>query len=436
LYIQVVREEVMKNKLPVIIIFFVIFILVTPVWTVAFGGRLLEDNINDQLKDGLYNYENIPVEVVENSKIYLPIIFTIDTFEEATEVIAGGGHSCALTGNSGVKCWGRNSWGQLGDGTNNNSNIPVDVVELGTEVVTMTGGGLHTCALTSSGGIKCWGLNYDGQLGDGTYTDSNVPSDVVGLGGGTSVVSAGWNHTCTLIGSGEVKCWGNNEFGQLGNGTNNKSNTPVDVVGLGSEISTLTGGGVHTCVLTSSGGIKCWGENEYGQLGDGTNTDSNTPVEVIGLDSGATAVATGIHHTCALTSNGGVKCWGWNTSGQIGDGTNINRNIPTNVIGLESGIAAVSAGGDHTCALTSSGEVKCWGGNYDGQLGDGTNIRKYIPVDVVGLGDGVVMVTTGHSHTCAMTSSGEVKCWGQNTYGQLGNGTNNHSNIPVDVVSF
>jgi len=278
----------------------------------------------------------------------------------------------------------------------------------------ISAGGYHTCALTSSGGVMCWGDNNYGQLGDGTTTDRSTPVDVVGLSSGDTAIATGGYHTCALTSSGGVRCWGRNHYGQLGDGTTTNRTTPVDVVGL-SGVTAIAAGVYHTCALTSSGGVRCWGFNFYGQLGDGTTTTHRTtPVDVVGLSSGVTAIAAGGYHTCGLTSSGGVRCWGQNTYGQLGDGTTTDRSTLVDVVGLSSGVTAIAGGGYHTCALTSSGGVKCWGQNVYSQLGDGTTTDRYTPVDVVGLSSGVTAIAAGVYHTCALTSSGGVKCWGYN----------------------
>ena len=188
----------------------------------------------------------------------------------------------------------------------------------------------------------------------------------------------------------------------------------------------VAAGGYHTCILNTSGGVKCWGRNDGGQLGYGASDyppDKNSPVDVIGLDRGIRSIAAGGYHTCALTTGGGVKCWGKNGDGQLGDGTTENKSSPVNVVGLDSGVVAIAASYTHTCALTSAGGVKCWGYNSFGQLGDNTTTKRSIPTDVIGLDSGIQAIVTGYGHSCALNTGGGVKCWGYNFLGQLGDNT-------------
>jgi len=355
--------------------------------------------------------------------------------------IAVGPHTCVLSSAGGVRCWGPNSLGQLGDGTSTSRYAPVDVSGLSSGVTAIAIGGTHTCALTGVGGAKCWGDNALGQLGDGTTTSRSTPVDVVALTGGVVAIAAGGQHTCALMSGGGVKCWGRNDRGQLGDGTATTRGTPVDVLGLVSGVSAIAAGEDETCAVTAGGGVKCWGMNKYGQLGDGTAANRHTAVDVVGLSSGATAISVGWSHACALMSTGGVKCWGSNQYGQLGDGTTAARTTAVDVAGLTSAVTAITAGPIHTCALTRIGGVRCWGSNSLGQLGDGTKTERSTPVGVVGLASGVTALAAGGAtshaaggaHACAITGAGGVKCWGYNNLGQLGDGTTTARASPVDV---
>ena len=347
-----------------------------------------------------------------------------------------GVHAPLQTGGQ-VRCWGWNVYGQLGDGSNADSSTPVAVNGL-TDVVALTGGLYHTCALLASGVVSCWGYNYYGQLGDGSTTDRTTPVAVNGL---TDVVAltAGSRHTCALLASGQVHCWGRNNYGQLGDGSTTQRSTPVAVNGL-TDVVALTAGGYHTCALLASGGVSCWGYNYYGQLGDGRDTTSSTPVAVNGLTD-VVGLTGGFYHTCALLASGELLCWGYNGYGQLGNNTWSDSSKPVAVvekdqdgmvIGNLTNVVALTAGGYHTCALLASGGVRCWGRNYYGQLGNDSTTQSSTPVAVNELTD-VVALTAGDHHTCALLASGEVRCWGYNYYGQLGDGTTTKSSTPVPV---
>ena len=346
-----------------------------------------------------------------------------DDLEAAVAVSTGFFHSCALTDDGGVKCWGLNDSGQLGDGTTTSRLTPGDVVGLSTGVTAISNSDYrHMCALTDGGGVKCWGANDSGQLGDGTTTNRSTPVDVIGLSSGVRAISAGKGHTCAVTTQGGVKCWGY-EWDLYG-----QDLTPQDNVGIQSGIQAVEAASSTTCVLTDGGGVKCWGVNDSGKLGDGTTTSRLTPVDVVGLSTGVTAISGGAVHMCALTEAGGVKCWGSNYSFQLGDGTTTNRLTPVDVVGLSTGVTAISVGRDHTCALMTGGGVKCWGNGGFGQLGDGTQTSRSTPVDVIGLSSGATAIDTGGYGSCAVMAGGGVKCWGD--------GGQRASTVPVDLVGF
>lgn len=233
------------------------------------------------------------------------------------------------------------------------------------------------------------------------------------------LATVGQEHSCAIISGGEVLCWGRNNYGQLGNDSTDDSLDPVLVEGLAGSIVALASGQHHTCALNSDGAVFCWGRNFEGQLGDGSTTNRRTAVAVSGLSSGVTAIGAGYEHTCAVLTGGALKCWGKNHRGQLGDNSTTNRSTPVGVMGVASGAVKVSGGWGHTCALISNG-MKCWGYNSDGQLGDGSTDDRLTPTQVSGLTSGVTAITVGRDHTCAVVS-GAAKCWGNNLLGAVGN---------------
>jgi len=392
------------------------------------------ENWRGELGDGTSGHALTPVELIAVSS-------------GSTAVTSGANYICAVV-SGGVKCWGDNYYGQLGDGTTTDSSSPVEVTVSGsplTGVNDVTAGAYHTCALVSDR-VKCWGYNGYGQLGDETTTWSLEPVEVKINGSpltGVTAISAGANHTCALVSSG-VKCWGQNYLGQLGDGTTNYSSTPVDVLVEVNPDTPLTGvtdvsaGNEHTCAVVP-GGVKCWGYNFYGQLAEGTYTDRTTAVDVLVAANtplaGVSAISSGGWHTCALVS-GGLKCWGNNDYGQLGAESIMGSPRPVDVLATEStllaGVSDVSSGDDHTCALVSGG-LKCWGENQNGGLGDGTFQHRFRPVDAITVDVGVSAVSAGDSLTCAVVSGG-VKCWGNNWYGQMG--FEGRAFTPRDAVVF
>lgn len=349
---------------------------------------------------------------------------------------AGESQTCAIV-SGGLHCWGLNSFGGLGDGTTNGSSVPVGVVGLASGVAAVgVANGYFSCALTTSGAVLCWGLNSNGSLGDGTAIDSLVPVPVAGLASGVVALSTGSLHACAVTAAGVVTCWGSNGSGQLGNSAFLSTSLPVDVKGVSSVVAVGAGEG-HTCALTSTGAVKCWGTNDAGQLGNGTTFKSSTPVDVIGLQSGVVAIAAGAYHNCAVLVGGGLKCWGYGSAGQLGAGSQQSSSIPLDVANLSSPVASVAVGASHTCAILTSGAVKCWGYNEYGQLGSGSpGGISVVPLDVVGLSSAATVAALGLVHTCVGLADGKVACWGGNGVGQLGNGSTTSTAVPTEVVGL
>jgi alpha-tubulin suppressor-like RCC1 family protein len=305
-----------------------------------------------------------------------------------------------------------------GSASDPSSSVTPRTVNTLTTVVAVSAGGDHPCAVLGDGSVRCWGNNAFGQLGNGTIRSTASPVVVRGITSATAVTSGG-NHTCALLTGGTVSCWGFNSTGQLGNGTKNESHVPVAVSGI-SNATAIAAGLAHTCALLATGTVRCWGLNLNGQLGNGTTSNSSVPVQVSGITNATAIDANSEGHTCALLADGTVRCWGWNLNGQLGNGTTIDSSTPVAVKDLTAA-KAIAAGGDHSCALLTDGTVRCWGWNPFGQLGNGKTASSSTPVAVSGLVNATA-ITAGQVHTCAMLGAGVV-CWGDNRVGQLGDGT-------------
>ena len=351
-------------------------------------------------------------------------------------------HTCALTHttNAGVRCWGANTTGQLGDGTLINRTSPVDVQGLSSGVAAVGVGDTFSCALLTNGQVKCWGSNSVGQIGNSLIVTTQVPVNVMtGPGGipltGAVALSVGRAHACVLLNSGGAKCWGGNNSGQLGNGSLGTTVIPTDVMGYSSGVRMIDAGGHHTCLVTSPDNHAfCFGSNSSGQLGNGTYVNSALPVAVTGVTN-AVEVSAGLDFSCARRSTGAAICWGNNSEGTLGDGSAVGQPEPISVSVIGTDAKRISAGLDHTCATRASdGEVLCWGRGQEGQLGDSTSTLRTAPATANPTVKYAYDISTRGSHTCAWMGTCSAKCWGANTSGQLGNGTTNSAPSPVSIA--
>ena len=391
-------------------------------------------------------------------------------------IVAGGFHTCALLDNGSVKCWGINSSGQLGledtnsrgDAANEMSDF-LPVVKLGTNrsARNIVAGGYHTCAILDNGTVKCWGDNVYGQLGLGDVNNRGDSTGEMGdslatvdLGTGRTAksLSAGIFHTCAILDNNAVKCWGRNGFGQLGlgnvahrgDGANEMGdNLPVVNLGTNRTARSLSIGSFHTCALLDNYTVKCWGYNNYGQLGKGDTTNrgsgsnemgDNLTVIDLGTNRTARSITSGQYHNCVILDNLTTKCWGYNAAGELGLGDTTNRgdsasqmgdSLPTVSLGTNRTARSIATGGFHNCVILDNGTSKCWGRNGSGQLGtgdtasrgDGSNeMGDNLATLSLGTNRSARALTAGGGDTCALLDNGSLKCWGQNADGQLGLG--------------
>ncbi|HEY5159514.1 MAG TPA: hypothetical protein VII83_00445 [Gaiellaceae bacterium] len=365
-------------------------------------------------------------------------VFAAQPVTGATSVSAGGTLTCILVGGGSVKCWGYNFDGELGNSTMVNSSTPVSIGGIN-GAIAVNSGYKHTCVVFPGGTVSCWGYNQTGALGNGTTANNSFPTSVSGLSG-VVASSSGAAHTCAVLASGELYCWGDNEAGELGMGSVTKgapfgTSNPVQVE-KGAAIVGVSAGFVNTCALISGGSIDCWGYNRDGQVGDGTVNRvrpyaSPSPSRVVGITK-AVSISAGYFHTCALIAGGTVECWGHITASDFAPTPLLESAVPEQVPGITNAIS-ISTGGFHTCALLAGGSVKCWGADQFGQLGDGKLTDSVKPVAVAGI-KRAVSISSGVLHSCALLVGGAVKCWGGNDEGELGTGTLTASSRPLSVV--
>jgi alpha-tubulin suppressor-like RCC1 family protein len=329
-------------------------------------------------------------------------------------IAAGFGHACAIADGT-VQCWGDNSYGTLGRGTRDVVTVPT-AVTLPANVTAFAVGGGNVCALLAGDVVSCWGANRFGELGDGSRSSVYQPVTVVtGITGVVGIAArfdraCAWNTTA-------ARCWGDNSYGILGTGVASRDRLSPQTVTVASNLKRITLGSTHTCAITSSNTVSCWGHNHHGELGNNTTTDSLAAVTV--QLASVTQLEAGQHHTCALLNDGSLHCWGDNATGQVGNNSTTDVTLPTPVSTL-SAVTDVSLGRRHTCAI-AGGNLYCWGSNDFGQLGLGSRTTQLQPVQLA-LPAPAVDVEAGFNTTCARLADDTVYCWGEGSLGQIANG--------------
>lgn len=367
-------------------------------------------------------------------------------------VTAGSKATCGLTQSGRLYCWGSDRDGQLGDNrilVDSTTPVPVEGVAATADWASVSVGGMHTCAIRTSGRLYCWGQSDHGALGDaGGYNFSPTPTEVAGRASNWASVSAGFDHTCAIKTSGRLFCWGFDFRGQLGNDSERRDrHRPTEVAGHFTNWQSVSAEGLRTCAIRSPGRLYCWGSDSRGALGDGgPNRARPTPVRV-GAAADWASVAVEWSHTCGLRTTGHLFCWGDDTAGALGNNAQLrNRNRPVEVAGHATDWTSVTLGfaGDEdgirpgtTCAVKITGRLFCWGSDVLGMLGNGgADTNRPVPTEIAGNATDWAFVDAGSNHVCAVKTTDLLYCWGSNLYGQLGDGSSRNSRaIPVEVAA-
>jgi len=428
------------------------------------SGRIFTWGYNwaGQLGDSTTDNKFTPTEITNQ--------FSLLPGETITQVALGDLHSSATTSSGRIFTWGINWYGQLGDGTTDNKSVPTEITNQfslfsGETITQVSLADYHSSAITSSGRIFTWGANWVGQLGDGTTIDKSTPTEItnqLSLFSGETVtqVSLGYDYSSAITSRGRIFTWGYNFNGQLGDGSWTNKSTPIEITNQfslfsGETITQVALGYTHSAAITSIGRIFTWGYNLYGQLGDGTTDNQSVPTEItnqFSILSGEiiTQVSLGYEYSSGITSSGRIFTWGRNDNGQLGDSTTINKSIPReigynifniirNPLPASENITQVFLGYGYSSAITSSGRIFTWGSNWYGQLGDGTSTDILIPTEITHqfgllLGETITQVSLGYGHSAAITSSGRIFTWGNNWDGQLGDGTTDNQSVPTEIT--
>jgi len=344
-------------------------------------------------------------------------------FKNWQTISAGAWHTAAIRDDGTLWAWGQNNFGQLGDGTTTDSSIPVQESTKTNDWKTVYAGVTHTTAIKNDGTLWAWGQNYYDQLGDGTTTDSSIPVQESTKTNDWKAVSAGACHTTAIKNDGTLWAWGGNIYGRLVSSTTTGNGIPVQENTKANDWKAIYAGGNHTAATKDDGTLWAWGQNVSGQLGYATTTDSSSPVQENTKANDWKTIYAGVTHTAAIKNDGTLWAWGQNNFGQLGDGTTTQRSIPVQENTRANNWKAVCAGYWHTAAIKEDGTLWAWGQNNFGQLGDGTTTQRSIPVQENTRANNWKVVCVGYWHTVAIKDDGTLWTWGYNNFGQLGNGT-------------
>jgi len=309
-------------------------------------------------------------------------------FSDWKTVSGGSSHTCGIRGAGALYCWGFNGSGQLGDGTNAKRLTPKRITAVSDWKV-VSAGNAHTCGIRGTGALYCWGSNMEGQLGDGTTAPRLSPKRITAVADWTFVTTGGEenrSYTCAIRGTGALYCWGHNSDGQLGDGTTAQRFSPKRITAVADWKDVTAGGeedtGIHTCAIRGTGALYCWGNNLNGQLGDGTKTDRLSPKRITAVSDWSTVAAGGEEehgHTCGIRGTGALYCWGYNGTGELGDGSGLLERLTPKRITAVSDWTDITAGALHTCGIRGTGALYCWGFNLHGPVGDGTEDPRSTP---------------------------------------------------------
>ena len=337
---------------------------------------------------------------------------------------AGDYHTCFLSPSGRVSCWGWNQFGQAGEKPDTENSLPGNSLDL-QGIVQLSAGAYHTCAVDAEHRVYCWGRNNMGQLGDGTYKDTYIPVQVIGLeSANITDVASGSFHTCAYEAGGRAWCWGSNRDGKLGTGSSElTSPAPVRVPKPVANVISLSAGATFTCAVGEDGKNWCWGNGSFGQTGIKLLKSSAVPQETENDIPGTIQFTSGWFHTCVLTNSGHIACWGKNYEGALGNSSTVSRGLAAYVTGIsgKKDVRLLAAGGRSTCAVLDIGQLYCWGKNDYGQAGIGNTSDLLLPFEVTTLtGKHIISLTVGASHVCALTDASELFCWGANDHYQLG----------------